>query len=204
MKIKKVLFDLDGTMFDTQILHARVEAQLVRSFNMSISPEELSLRYAGRPTELVFQELTWCSPAVAKDLTKQKWDLLLPLAATSKPFCNLPELLSELQARNIAFAIGTASPFAWAQSLVKTHGLGQFFSKENIVSGDMVSKGKPDPEIWLRAAGDVYPSQCLVVEDGVAGIEGALAIHAPCALLLPRTHPAARPIANVYNVLEFV
>lgn len=209
MKIRKVLFDMDGTLFDTQIFHAQAESELLKQhFDVEITAEELTTHYAGRPTEEVFMEVSGCELRKAQQLTKKKWEKIIPRAEEAKPLCDIPGLFYELKRRKIDFGIGTASPWAWACKLIALHCPSQYFNPFNVVCGDQVAKGKPDPEIWLKLAkglnGKVPARQCLVVEDGLAGVEGAVAAGMRSALLLPRKHPKAQRIRNVKDVLKLV
>lgn len=203
-RVRRVLFDLDGTLWDTQKFHAAAEASLVRQHGISIAPDELSARYAGWPTELVFKEVLGCNATLAGELTVQKWKEIFPRAAEARQLCNIRALLTELRRRCVTYAIGTASPAQWAIDLFAAHDLSDLIDVGDIVGGDMVAEGKPAPDIWLRAARGMPPRKCFVVEDGSAGIEAAVAAGISCALLLPRTHDRATQIHTVDEVLNLI
>jgi beta-phosphoglucomutase-like phosphatase (HAD superfamily) len=203
-KIKRVLFDLDGTLWDTQKHHAFVETQLMSEHGVQISPEEVSAKYAGRPTELVFKEILNCDDVLASELMRRKWERVFPVASKAEQLCNLRELFSKLKERGIQFSIGTASPVRWAHDLLRVNGLAEWFDVKDVVGGDMVRSGKPSPDIWIMAAGDVSPEECLVVEDGTAGIEGAISAGMPCALILPRRYDSAIEIQSAMDILDLL
>ena len=71
---------------------------------------------------------------------------------------------------NLALAVGTSSVSTSARPFLDRHGLTPFFSA--IVTGDDVERGKPHPDIYLRAAEKlgVPADACLVIEDALAGI----------------------------------
>ncbi|MDB5194140.1 MAG: HAD-superfamily hydrolase [Parcubacteria group bacterium] len=204
MDIERVLFDLDGTLWDTQSFHAAAEAKLLLQYGVSVSEEEISSYYAGRPTEQVFREILHCDDALAQELSKRKWEIIFPTAPKARQLCDLRKLFTELAERGIQISIGTASPVQWARDLLRLNGLSQFFDDESLVGGDMVKRGKPDPLIWLQAARDTPLERCLVVEDGLAGIEAAVSVGIPSALLLPRRHEKAVEIASASDILHLL
>ena len=83
-------------------------------------------------------------------------------------------------------AVASASNLTYVQSVLITLGVKNNF--RYIVSGDMVSRGKPDPESFLLAASKikVKPKNCLVIEDGLSGMEAAKRGGMYCIGLVPR------------------
>ena len=203
-RIKRVLFDLDGTLWDTQKFHAAAETELMREYGANVSSEEISSRYAGRPTEDVFREVLGCDDVLAMELSKRKWERILPMAREARELCCIRDLFGGLAARKIALSIGTASPIRWALDLLRIHGLSDLIDHGDIVGGDMVERGKPHPDIWLKAAKDTPLHDCLVVEDGTAGIEAAVTAGIPSVLILPKRHPKAIPIRCASDVLDLI
>ena len=203
-RILRVLFDFDGTLFDTQKLHAEIEAMLMARFGVTITPEELTAQYAGVPTEQVFARALGCDARVAETLAREKWELLLPRSSEAEPLADLHWLFDALLDRGVSIAIGTASPAVWAWDILKHHRLDGYFDASSVVGGDMVEHGKPEPDIWLRAAAGIAPGRCLVVEDGIAGIEAALKADIQTSLLLPRRHGQAIPLERLGDILSIV
>lgn len=81
--------------------------------------------------------------------------------------------LDELRARGYKLAIGSSSKNT--KAILERLGLGDFF--DAISDGTNITKSKPDPEVFLKAAEfiDEDPADCLVVEDATAGIDAAVA-----------------------------
>lgn len=198
--IQRILFDFDGTLFDTQKTHAEVESQLMAEHGITIDSVDLTERFAGIPTHRVFMEVLDCGEELARKLEIRKWELLLPRFLEASPLADLHELFGDLTVCGISLAIGTASPRVWAWSILEHYKLLGFFKAASVIGGDMVENGKPAPDIWIRAAESVPLKHCLVIEDGTAGVEGALAIGMRAGLLLPKRHEGAIPLEGLKNI----
>jgi HAD superfamily hydrolase (TIGR01509 family) len=88
-------------------------------------------------------------------------------------FPSTREVLEELQQMNLRLAVATSSVSASARPFLDRHNLTRLF--DVIVTGDEVEHGKPQPDIYLRAAEKlrVAPDACLVIEDSLSGIAAA-------------------------------
>src|SRR5690606_30388227 len=82
-----------------------------------------------------------------------------------EPLPGVVILLKELQAAGIPCAIGTSTPRANVECVLELTGLAGFFA--DIAASEDVSRGKPDPEVFLKAAGKLgaEPAACVVIED---------------------------------------
>lgn len=169
-----------------------------------MSPDEITERFAGTSTTATFQALLGCDIDTASTLARSKWDILLPRFREARQLADLYRIFMALRALDVRIAIGTASPQVWALDIIRHHRLSGFFGPHDIVGGDMVSRGKPAPDIWQRAAADVDPASCLVVEDGIAGVEAARAAGMPACLLTPRGHDYASPISELADILAIM
>ena len=90
-------------------------------------------------------------------------------------FPNVKEVLEELRQMKLRLAVATSSIGASARPFLDRHHLTGFF--EVIVTGEEVERGKPAPEIYLRAADKlgIPTDACLVVEDALPGVAAAKA-----------------------------
>ena len=90
-------------------------------------------------------------------------------------FPRVKEVLEELRQMNLRLAVATSSVSESARPFLDRHQLTAFF--EVIVTGDEIERGKPHPDIYLRAAEKlgVAPNECLVIEDSLSGIAAAKA-----------------------------
>jgi beta-phosphoglucomutase-like phosphatase (HAD superfamily) len=86
-------------------------------------------------------------------------------------------------------AVASSAPTANIEAAMDAIGMAQLF--EALVSADEVGVGKPDPAVFLAAAGrlGVPPARCVVVEDAPAGLEGARRAGMRCVGVLSAHHP---------------
>ena len=92
----------------------------------------------------------------------------------------LTELVDDLHENNILMAIGFSSPKANVELVAEKFNLSQRLQIR--ISGYDVARGKPDPEVYLRAADElgVGVEQCIVIEDAPVGIEAAHRVGMRC------------------------
>lgn len=187
-----VLWDMDGTLVDTEPYWLASERDYAQSLN-SVWDEQLSHQLVGLSLYETAKILKTkyslghkSDQEVIDDLTS---------GVVSRLQHKLPfrpgalELLSELKANGIKTALVTMSMFSMASSIVEKI---EFEAFDSIVSGDQVSRGKPDPEPYLKAAEllAVDITQCVALEDSSTGLSsaeasGALAIGIPNIVDIP-------------------
>ena len=175
--IKAVIFDMDGVIANTQKTHSALEVQILKRYGVDISPKELEKRYAGVRVKQLFTEMLKDAPDKTYDveaLVIEKRKRMMELANIGvEPIPGSPPLIKTLHEANFKLAIGSASQENYVEKITTSLGLRKYF--EALSTGDMVEKGKPNPDIFLLAAKklSVKPENCLVIEDGVSGMIAA-------------------------------
>ena len=178
--IQGVIFDLDGVLVTTDELHYRAWKALADRegiyFDRAINDRlrgvsrmaslEIILERAGRTY----------SEDEKREMAAFKNGLYVDLLDGLTPEDILPgvaETLDGLAARGVKTAVGSSSQHA-KKILEKTGLLGCF---DAVADGTDITRSKPDPEVFLRAAAKLglAPEACAVVEDAEAGIEAAKA-----------------------------
>jgi beta-phosphoglucomutase len=177
--IKACIFDLDGVIVDTAHYHYLSWRKLANILGFDLSPNENeNLKGVSRRESLEYilklgnKSL---SEAEIQDYLVQKNEWYLSYIKEMTPEEILPGVVSflkELKKNNIKAAIGSSSKNA--RPILERVGLSDRF--EVIVDGTNIEKGKPDPEVFQKAAKGLglQPNECLVVEDAIAGVEAAL------------------------------
>jgi HAD superfamily hydrolase (TIGR01509 family) len=170
--INAVIFDLDGVLIDSEPLHCRADNQLLTELGID-PPGNYFDRFAGWTDEVMWN-------AVKKDFHISKstdqikeFQLSVKLKLLQegdlKAISGVVELLKELNKGRIPTAIASSSQKVFIGAVIKKIEIAQYF--ELILSGEEVVNSKPEPDIFIKAAGllNVDPSRCLVVEDSTSG-----------------------------------
>ncbi len=186
-----ILFDLDGTLIDTETLHAKAEAQLLTEYGVSIAPDEISRKYAGVPTEHYIEDLAGTSGKL-DELIAKKDRLMENLASETgiRPVRGMPDLVHHLTELGIPIFIVSSSSPEWIEKCLDTkfqldgkEGCYREYFKENFISGAEVKHPKPAADVFLEARRrleDLHPelkdhgAEWLVIGDGIADAQGAL------------------------------
>ncbi|NYE20320.1 HAD family phosphatase [Microbacterium immunditiarum] len=171
-----VLWDMDGTLVDTEPYWIAAETPLVESFGGSWSHEE-SLRLVGLGLDdaaRIFQDAGVRMPVddIVNRLTD---DVLAQLTTRGVPFRpGARELLASLRDAGVPTALVTMSLRRMAQSVVD---LIDFEAFDIIVAGDEVARPKPFPDPYLRASEllGVDPADTIAIEDSPNGLRSAVA-----------------------------
>jgi HAD superfamily hydrolase (TIGR01509 family) len=173
LKYKAVIFDMDGTMFNTEYLASIAWKKAGEELNYPITEEILS-QVRGRNLAdgmRIFSE-TFGNDQVYKNAKVLRDQYVAEMIKQNGiPIKKgLPELLSFLRETHTKIAVATSSKYEVAKRYLTETGVYDYYGAH--IYGDMVSKSKPDPEIFLLAARQlgVKARECLVLEDSRSGI----------------------------------
>jgi len=168
------IFDLDGTLVSTVGLHEGAWQELFKKYGIELTPEELREQSGKKNT--TFVGIIAGRRGVALDAQKlsDEKDATVMEHLRSNPakvFPGAAEFLQELKKRGVKNVLATSATKQTALLLGRE--LLQFFDAS--VFGEDVKNGKPDPEIFLKAAVAVNarPEDCVVFEDAKSGVEAA-------------------------------
>lgn len=188
-----VLWDMDGTIVDTEPYWMRAETELVESFGGVWTHDDCMLLVGSglwnSATILQERGVDMDVDAIVQWLTDRVQDQLSEHGVPWRPGAR--ELLAELKGAGIPMALVTMSVERMARQIAD---LIDFVAFDIIVSGDMVTHSKPHPEAYLAAAEflGVNPEHCVAVEDSVPGVAaavaaGAIVIGVPHQIDLPES-----------------
>jgi beta-phosphoglucomutase-like phosphatase (HAD superfamily) len=148
-----------------------------------LTQEELNTKFIGRTNAEIWPYLMGhvTTPGETARLTEEKEaayrELLLSLPGRVTLVDGAVQLFETCLAHGIEIAIGTAAGKTNVDFYIETFGLHRWFKPERIVFDDGTMPGKPDPALFATAISrlGVPPQKCIVVEDGVLGIQAARA-----------------------------
>lgn len=175
---KGFIFDLDGVIVDTAKYHYLAWKKMANELGFDFTEEENEqLKGVSRVKSLeILLEIGKVSKSKEEQalLAAQKNELYLQLIENLDSSDLLPgtkEFILDAKDKVIKIALGSASKNA--AYILKKLGIAQLFDAQ--IDGTMVSKAKPNPEVFIKAAKllGLAPEKCLVFEDAQAGIDAA-------------------------------
>jgi HAD superfamily hydrolase (TIGR01509 family) len=182
-EIRAVVFDMDGVLIEARDWHYEALNRALALFGYSISRLDHLTTFDGLPTKKKLEMLTLerglprglhaflndLKQAYTTEITHQK----------CKPVFAHEYALSKLKALGYKLAVASNSVRATVELMMEKSNLRPYL--DLLVSNQDVRNAKPDPEMYLTAAGGLglAPAQCLVVEDNANGIKSAEAAGCP-------------------------
>lgn len=208
MHIHAVVFDMDGVLLDSEPLHHETVNALLAEEGAALGLESY-LKYVGTTLEDTWGDLVErfkLKRPFAYYRDRYDAEILRHYAEHSVLLPGAAWLVSELRAHGQRLAVASSSRTAWVEACLSKLGLRQQFTV--VVTGDMVQRGKPDPEIYLKAAAalGVAPERCLAIEDAPKGVQSAhRAGMAVVAVDTPYTENVAIPEADarIHTLAQF-
>jgi len=175
--IKAVLFDMDGVLIDAKDWHYDALNRALEHFGYTISRESHLSTFDGLPTRQKLQMLTRSRhlPVGLHDFLnalKQSYTLEISYQRC-KPTFNHQYALSRLKRDGYQLALCSNSVRQSINAMLKLSTLDTYL--DLVISNQDVEKGKPDPEMYLKAMRILQrqPQECLILEDNEHGIEAA-------------------------------
>lgn len=178
-EMRAAIFDLDGVIVDTAKYHYLAWKRLAKEYGFDFTEtdnERLKGVSRVRSLEILLEIGGLSLDEAEKDkmaAQKNEWyiDFIRHMSA-SEILPGAAEYLQNLRAKGIKTALGSASKNT--PLILERLGISELF--DSVVDGNKVSKAKPDPEVFLRAAAElnVPATSCVVFEDAEAGIKAAL------------------------------
>lgn len=181
---KGIIFDFNGTLFFDSEKHL----ETWREFSKRLRPyaftdEEMREYMFGRTNEDIIAYLIGKKPEpeLVENLATEKEALYRDMCRNDKENTVLApgaiDFLNFLKENNVPMTIATMSEKDNVDFYIEQFNLAKWFDLDKIVYSDGTLKGKPAPDIYLKAANilNLKPKDCIVVEDAISGIESARA-----------------------------
>jgi len=174
---RAVIFDLDGVLADSELWWSEIDAKLLAQYGVNYRGEYhrnvlgVSYRLA-----VEFYKKVFDLSVPAEEMMRQRAEIAIDFFANRVGlFPSAKRVLKELRQMNLRLAVATSSVSASVRPFLNRHNLTSLF--DVIVTGDEIERGKPQPDIYLRAAEklSLAADACLVIEDALSGIAAAKA-----------------------------
>lgn len=206
--IKGAVFDMDGVLIDTEKLYLRFWKQAAADFGYKMEDEHVfAIRSLARKFSVLKLKSFFGEDFPTEDVRQRRTELIND--HINKYGIDLKkglfELLDFLKARGIKLAVATATPRERTlMYLEKINALDYF---DAVICGDMVTNGKPAPDIYLTAARELglSPEECAAFEDSPNGILSAHAAGCQAIMIPDLTDPEddIKPLLSaVYSSLD--
>jgi HAD superfamily hydrolase (TIGR01509 family) len=171
--MKAFIFDMDGTLIDNMAVHHKAWQTTLSELGMPLTLEEVKLKCHGKNEEILeklfpnkYSEEQLQEISLSKELIYQKQYI-----NDLKPIDGLMAFLDDAKAKNIPLGIGTAAPETNVNFVLNNLPIRHYF--DSVIHSGMVSKGKPDPEVFQKVADELgYDlAECIVFEDSPTGAQ---------------------------------
>ncbi len=200
--LKAIIFDMDGVIIDSHPIHRSAWRRFLASVGREVSDSDLDFVLDGRKKEDILRHfLGGLSDAEVIEYGHRKEELFREEALELKAVEGLDEFLAKLRQSGLLLAIASSASKSRVKYVLDRLHLASYFHA--IITGDDVPKGKPDPEIFRRAAdslGCAY-SDVLVIEDAVSGVLAAKSAGMRCLGVASNGRGAALAKAGADHVV---
>ena len=172
-----IIFDLDGVLIDSNPYHKKSWKTFCEKHNISITDEILEKKVFGRTGNEAIPILF--GKQIEDSLIKSYTEEVDAIYRDSfrpyiKPVSGSVDFLKMLKQEQIPTAIATSAPPKNVEFVMENIEIAQYL--DIIVDNTFISKGKPNPEIYLKTAEllNRNPETCIVIEDSLSGVEAAV------------------------------
>lgn len=172
MNIKAILFDLDGVLADSEPMWNDIDGALLAQYDVVYGGEhKRQVLGTSFPIALQFYKDTFGLRAEIEELALRRTEIATDFYANRIPiFEDVPAVLPAIKEMGLRIGLASSSVGALVLPFLERHDIRRYF--DQVVTGEEVEHGKPNPDIYLKAASKIHvePANCLVVEDALAGI----------------------------------
>jgi HAD superfamily hydrolase (TIGR01509 family) len=179
--LQALIFDLDGVVVDSHAAHKHAWRRLFASLGRNFSDAELEFVVEGNKREEILCHFLGELPAEQiKEYGARKEALFKDCASELKPIPGLEHFFAEIAAAGLPIALASSASRSRVEYLLRQLGFTRLF--HTIVTGDDVSRGKPDPALFQIAAAQlgIEARDILVCEDAMNGVAAAKAAGMKC------------------------
>jgi len=189
--LKALLFDLDGTLAETDSVHFPAWADILKPHGYEVDWAFFQENISGRLNpEVLAQYVPGLSPEEAEAIAEAKEAHFRERAGALEPLPGLLDFVEEGRKRGLTTALVTNAPRANALAVLGILGLHEYF--ETLILAEDVGAGKPDPAPYKAALSTLglRPEEALTFEDSPSGIRSSVAAGIPTVGIASTQDPA--------------
>ena len=189
-RLEKVIFDMDGLIFDTENLFMNEQMKVVRGYGYSLTPEmyKKTLGLTGKALSDKLQAL-FGEGYPEREITRRVREKIDEIAHTDglPVKTGIRKLLEYLKEKEIPCSVASSTHTPYVRRYLESAGLDGYFAE--VIGGEQAEHSKPEPDIFIKAAGDTKKECALVLEDSENGIEAAAAAGIPVICIPDMLYP---------------
>ncbi len=201
--LKALLFDLDGTLADTNSVHRLSWVEALKPYGYDVTWDFYRENITGRVTsEIVEDLLPDLSPEEGRELVDAKEADFRERAGTLEPLPGLLDFVEKGREKGMEISLVTNAPEENVLTMLKTLGLDETF--EPVILADDVGAGKPDPAPYNAAleALDIPAGEAVAFEDSTSGIASSVAAGIPTVAIASTQEPEELETLGVELVVQ--
>jgi|GEM_PF-101164 haloacid dehalogenase superfamily, subfamily IA, variant 3 with third motif having DD or ED len=184
-KKKGVIFDFNGTLLWDTHLHNLAWDNFLTKYGLHLTDEEKHRRIHGRMNSEILKDI-FDNTLTEKEIESFRVEKEYEYQRLCKELDDFTlakgaiELFDRLKSEKIPFVIATASEIENVEFYISTFKLEKWFRRDHIIYNDGTVKGKPSPDLFLKALDVIklHGSDVVIFEDSIAGIKAAEAANA--------------------------
>jgi len=184
--VQAVVFDLDGVLVDSEPIYLELTRRLVAPAEVR---DEDYARFIG--THGMDHWISESYDIPLDNVVPRMRQLQLTFLAETPPPAvdGAHELIEAIRGRDLQLGVASQSGRSWVEDLLECTGLSEAFHA--LVSAQEVERGKPEPDVYLRAAEllGAEPAACIAIEDSAHGVTAALAAGMTVVQTRQTSHP---------------
>lgn len=173
-----IIFDCDGVILDSEALGTEIDIACLKKYNIDISAARYNRDFCGLSYPSVIKKIHAETGILLPDHFMQETSDLLQKAFETdlQAIAGVQAFLNDLRAQQLPYALASSSSVKRLRHSLSCVGLYDYFA-ECLYSAEMVTHGKPAPDLFLHAARNhnADPHNCTVIEDSPYGIQAAKA-----------------------------
>jgi HAD superfamily hydrolase (TIGR01509 family) len=175
-RVGAVIFDCDGTLIDSELIHAKALQSVLESRGLHIPIETLQQRFTGIDNKSILRQLNEESGVrISSEFEMQIESATYEfIASSAKPMPWANQVVAALAEAGTVLTVASNSSYRNVEMMLRRADLMGFF-ESRIATGDRVAAPKPAPDVFILAAklSKALPPDCVAIEDSPAGVAAA-------------------------------